>query len=164
MLWQLKHWAGLSGSSLVRGMSTIFVTELDLGVRCSLIGPLNKSHFQGSSLTALTKKWHLLKISVGPFETMSLASTEHSPRLCAASFRRNMHFEKICRRAVGINIQSFKRQHPLPRWNPSGEEIWNACRWTALQFESTFLGLTGRYNDLYSILWNIHKTIKDRTS
>ena len=38
------------------------------------------------------------------------------------------------------------------------------CRWTALQFESTFLGLTGRYNDLYSILWNIHKTIKDRTS
>ena len=30
VLWQLKHWAGLSGSSLVRGMSTIFVTEFDL--------------------------------------------------------------------------------------------------------------------------------------
>ena len=32
------------------------------------------------------------------------------------------------------------------------------CRWTALQFESIFLGLTGPYNDLYSILWNTHKT------
>ena len=165
MLWQLKHWAGLSGSSLVRGMSTIFVTELDLGVRCSFIGPLNKLHFQGSSLTALTSKNGICWKSVSvPLRQCLCPELITRLWLCAASFRRNMHFEKICRRAVGINIQSFKRQHPLPRWNPSGEEIWNACRWTALQFESTFLGLTGRYNDLYSILWNIHKTIKDRTS
>ena len=51
VLWQLKHWGGLSGSSLVRGMSTIFVTEFDMGVRRSLIGP-NRLHFQGLSLTA----------------------------------------------------------------------------------------------------------------
>ena len=28
VLWQLKHWAGLSGSSLVRGMSTILSLSL----------------------------------------------------------------------------------------------------------------------------------------
>ena len=73
VLWQLKHWGGLSGSSLVRGMSTIFVTEFDLGVRWSLIGP-NRSHFQGSPFTALTSEnGFSLKIRDHPFETMSLA-------------------------------------------------------------------------------------------
>ena len=164
-LWQLKHWAGLSGSSLVRGMSTIFVTELDLGVRCSLIGPLNKSHFQGSSLTALTSKNGICWKS----ETIPLRQCLW-PQLNTRPDYVPHHSDEICtlkKYARGRLPSIFKVSNGsiLSHGEIRLEKKYEMqCRWTALQFESTFLGLTGRYNDLYSILWNIHKTIKDRTS
>ena len=149
VLWQVKHWAGLSGSSLVRGMSTIFVTEFDLSFWCSLIG-LNRSHFQGPSLTALTSKNGICWKS----ETIPLRQCL-CPELNTRPDYVPHHSDEICtlkKYARGRLPSIFKVSNGsiLSHGEICLEEKYEMqCRWTALQFESIFLGLTGPYNDLY---------------
>ena len=149
VLWQLEHWGGLSGSSLVRGMSTIFVTEFDLSFWCSLIG-LNRSHFQGPSLTALTSKngicWKsetipLRQCLCPELNTRPDYVPHHSDEICTLKKYARGRLPSIFKVSNGIIVSHGEICLE--------EKYEMQCRWTALQFEFIFLGLTGPYNDLY---------------
>ena len=161
VLWQVKHWAGLSGSSLVRGMSTIFVIEFGLGVRSSLIGP-NRSHFQGSPFTALTSEmafhWKSETIPLRQCLWLELNTLPTMCRIIQTKYAlwKNMH-------AGGCHQYS---KFQTASSSPTVKSVWRRnmkCNVVELHFNLNPSSWDWQDHTMTS-MWNTHKTIKNRTS